>query len=305
MSFVSEMHIFARVAELSSFSQAAASLGMPKARVSTTVQQLEARLGARLLHRTTRKVELTHDGRAFYERCKDALTDIDELQSMFQAAGELRGRVRIDMTGAVARNAVFPRLPELLAAQPLLEIEIGGSERRVDLVREGYDFVLRSGEVVDPALIARPIAELIQVNCASPAYLRTHGQPERLEDLDRHLIVHYATSFGARPDGFDYVADGEERTVAMRGALTVNNADSYQAACLAGLGIVQAPLIGVRDHLDTGRLVEVLPRHRARPLPLNLLYVSRRNLPQRVRYVMDWIAGIVGAYVAERHAGRS
>ena len=202
MSPIDRMHIFTRVAELASFTQAADALGLPKASVSTAVQQLEAELGTRLLHRTTRRVALTQDGQVFYERCKDLLADVDELQTMFQqqeGAQALRGRVRLDMSTGLARQAVIPRLPELLRAHPLLELEISSTERRVDLVREGFDCVLRAGQVVDTSLIARPLGAMRMVNCASPAYLQAHGTPQTLADLAAHRLVHYASTLGARP----------------------------------------------------------------------------------------------------------
>jgi DNA-binding transcriptional LysR family regulator len=299
MSTLDRMLIFTRVAELASFTQAADALGLPKASVSTAVQQLEAELGTRLLHRTTRKVQPTQDGQAFYERCKDLLADVDEVQTMFQQQGvqNLRGRVRIDMSTGMARNAVIPRLPELMAQHPLLELEISSTERRVDLVREGFDFVLRVGPVGDSSLIARPLPPLRMVNVASPAYLQAHGTPHTLDDLANHRLVHYASNLGARPGGFDYSDRGETRSLAMSGTITVNNADAYTAACLAGLGIIQAPVVGVQALVQQGLLVEVLPQHVAPPMPQALLYANRRNLSKRVRVVMDWVAGVVNTHL--------
>jgi DNA-binding transcriptional LysR family regulator len=299
MSTLDRMLIFTRVAELASFTQAADALGLPKASVSTAVQQLEAELGTRLLHRTTRKVQPTQDGQAFYERCKDLLADVDEVQTMFQQQGvqNLRGRVRIDMSTGMARNAVIPRLPELMAQHPLLELEISSTERRVDLVREGFDFVLRVGPVGDSSLIARPLPPLRMVNVASPAYLQAHGTPHTLDDLTNHRLVHYASNLGARPGGFDYSDGGETRSLAMSGTITVNNADAYTAACLAGLGIIQAPVVGVQALVQQGLLVEVLPQHVAPPMPQTLLYANRRNLSKRVRVVMDWVAGVVNTHL--------
>lgn len=298
MSTLDRMQIFTRVAELASFTQAADALGLPKASVSTAVQQLEAGLGTRLLHRTTRKVQLTQDGQVFYERCKDLLADVDEVQTMFQQQGaqNLRGRVRIDMSTGMARNAVIPRLPELLAQHPLLELELSSTERRVDLVREGFDCVLRVGPLLDTSLIARPLPPLRMVNVASPAYLQAHGTPRTLADLATHRLVHYASTLGAKPGGFDYSEDGETHSLPMVGAITVNNADAYTAACVAGLGIIQAPVVGVQLLLQQGLLVEVLPQHAAPPMPQTLLYANRRNLSQRVRVVMDWLAEVVGQY---------
>ena len=259
------------------------------------VQQLENHLGTRLLQRTTRKVLLTQDGQAFYERCKDLLADVDELQGMFQLQGSnaVRGRVRVDMTTGIARRAVIPRLPQLLELHPLLELELSSTERRVDLIREGFDCVLRAGAVVDPGLVGRTIGHMRMVNCASPAYLQTCGTPKTLDDLAQHRLVHYAATLGAKADGFDYVDVGETRTVSMGGALTVNNADAYQAACLAGLGIIQVPEVGVRDLLEQGALCSLLPQWVAPPMPLTLLYANRRNLPVRVRVVIDWLTEIV------------
>jgi DNA-binding transcriptional LysR family regulator len=243
MTLLDSMHIFARVAELSSFTRAADALGLPKASVSTAVQQLENQLGTRLLQRTTRKVQLTHDGQAYYERCKDMLADIDGLQGMFQQQGSnaVRGRVRIDMSTGMARHAVIPRLPELLLQHPQLELEISSTERRVDVIREGFDCVVRAGSVVDAGLIGCPIGHMPMVNCASPGYLAIHGIPAAPADLVTHRLVHYVPTLGARPDGFDYRVGDTTITQPMQGSVTVNNADAYTAACVAGLGLIQVP----------------------------------------------------------------
>ncbi len=291
MNFVENLRVFSRVAELSSFTQAAEGLGLPKAKVSVAVQRLENLLGTRLIQRTTRKVLLTQDGQAFYERCKDLLADADELQGMFQLRGSnaVRGRVRVDMTTGIARRAVIPHLAKLLELHPHLELELSSTERRVDLIREGFDCVLRAGAVVDPGLVGRTIGHMRMVNCASPDYLQAFGTPKTLDDLALHRLVHYAATLGAKADGFDYVDGGQTRTLSMDGALTVNNADAYQAACLAGLGIIQVPDVGVRDLLAQGDLCSILPQWVPPPMPLTLLFANRRNLPIRVRVVMDWL----------------
>jgi DNA-binding transcriptional LysR family regulator len=298
MNRTNAMQIFARVAELASFTRAADDLGLPKASASLAVQQLESSLGTRLLHRTTRRVELTQDGRAFYERAKDLLADMDELQAMFQRGPqELRGRLRVDMPTGTARNYILPRLAGFLDAHPELELELSSTDRRVDLIREGFDCVLRVGTLRDSTLIARPLGVFPIVTCASPDYLRKHGKPRRLQDLARHSLIHYVTTFGAKPDGFEYFDRAVYRSLPMRGALTVNNAEAYEAACLAGFGLIQVPRPGVQHLIDAGRLVEVLPRHRAEPMPVNLLYAARRNLSKRVQVFMDWLAGTLKPYL--------
>jgi len=299
MSLLNQMRIFTRVAELASFTGAATDLGLPKASVSTAVQQLEQALGTRLLHRTTRSVVLTQDGQAFYERSKDALADMDELQTMFQlpASNALTGRIRIDMSTILARCAVLPRLHELLAQHPQLEIELSSTERRVDLVSEGFDCVVRAGKVTDTGLVARPLCAMPMVNCASPDYLARRGTPRSLDDLADHDLVHFAATLGAKCGGFEYVVNGKDCALSMVGPVIVNNAEAYQAACLAGLGLIQAPLPGARELLEQGRLVEVLPEYTARPMPLSLVYANRRNLPARVRVVMDWLSQVLEGYV--------
>lgn len=300
MNLLEQLRIFSRVAELCSFTQAADSLGLPRATVSTSVQQLENLLGARLLHRTTRKVLLTQDGQAFYERCNDALADMDELQTMFQQgnANALKGRVRIDMSTIMARNAVLPRLPELLRLHPQLEVEVSSTERRVDLIREGFDCVLRAGKLVEPGLIAKPLCALRMVNAASPGYVQRYGMPTTLADLQAHRLVHYVAVLGAKSAGFEYLQGDTDKSLAMPGQVTVNNAEAYQAACVAGLGLIQAPYVGLRDLVASGQLVTVLPDYEARPMPLSLVYASRRNQSTRVRVVMDWLAAVVTAHCA-------
>lgn len=289
------MRQFARVAELASFTQAAESLGCPKATVSATVQRLERQLGTRLLHRTTRRVQLTQDGQAFYERCKDVLADLEELEQLFlPTPAALRGRLRVDLPVGAARQLVLPRLPEFMAAHPQLEIELSCTDRRVDLVREGFDCVLRVGALGDSSLVARPLGWLRQLNLASPEYLRVHGVPQSLEDLAGHRLIHYASVLGQRSAGFEYVdAAGQACSLPMAGTLTVNNSEAYEAACLAGAGLVQVPVPGLSELVAQGRLVEVLPQFQAPPLPVSLVYAHRRQLPQRVQVFMNWLSEVM------------
>jgi len=290
MDRLDTMRTFMRVAELESFTRAGASLGLPKASVSTAVRDLETAVGARLLQRTTRRVQLTQDGLSFYERCKDLLADVEDVSTMFQRGdAAVTGRLRVDMSTGIARILIVPRLPGFLARHPGLEIELSCTDRRVDVVREGFDCVIRVGALADSGLIARRIGTFTLVNCASPAYLERHGQPKKPEHLTAHRLVHYVATLGAKPDGFEYFEGERYRTLRVQGVIIVDNADAYLAACLAGLGIIQAPLMGVREHLKKGRLVEILPRHRAEPMPVSLVYPHRRNLARRVQAFMDWV----------------
>ncbi|WP_287876812.1 LysR family transcriptional regulator [Aquitalea sp.] len=297
MNQLDSMQIFVRVAELSSFTAAAESLGLPKATVSLAVQQLENLLGTRLLHRTTRSVQMTQDGRAVFERSKDLLADFAELQLLFRKEpSAVSGRLRVDMPIAIARDLVIPNLSAFLRQHPALELELSSTDRRVDLVREGFDCVLRVGALLDSSLIARPLGQYHMINCASPAYIAEYGLPASLADLSHHHLVHYLTNFGGREPGFEYLdpdTPGSMRHVPMGGVLTVNNSEAYTAACLAGLGIVQSPEPGMRSYLANGQLVELLPAYRPAPMPVSLVYANRRHLPQRVQVFMSWISSLL------------
>lgn len=299
MDLLETTRIFLRVAELASFTQAADRLALPKASVSGAVRQLEQRLGTRLLHRTTRRVQLTQDGQTYYERAHDLLADVDELESLFQlGAATLTGRLRVDMPIGFARHFVVPRLPEFLAAHPGLSVELGSTDRRVDLVREGFDCVVRVGTLADSSLVARPLGQLRVLTVASPAYLATHGTPRTPDDLAGHRLVGYAPLLGAKPEEFEYIdGDGVLRTLPLPCSIVVNNSEAYNAACLAGLGLIQAPDSGLRAALTRGDLVEVLPDFRAAAMPVSLLYANRRHLPKRVQAFMHWLEDVVRPFL--------
>ncbi|QMG39208.1 LysR family transcriptional regulator [Citrobacter freundii] len=298
MDKIHAMQLFLRVAELESFSRAADTLGLPKGSVSRQIQALENHLGTQLLHRTTRRVQLTQDGMIYYERAKDLLSNLDELDGLFHHdPTSISGKLRVDMPVGVARNLVMPRLPAFLHQYPGLELELSSSDRLVDLIREGFDCVVRVGALKDSGLIARPLGKLTQINCASSQYLARFGYPESLDDLASHAVVHYAVNLGTRSQGFEIATDNGPRWIKTGGMLTVNSTETYHAACLAGLGIIQVPRVGVREALRAGTLVEVLPQYRAEPMPVSLLYPHRRNLSRRVHLFMEWLTGVMKDYV--------
>ena len=215
MDKIHAMQLFIRVADLESFSQAAQTLGLPKGSVSRQIQALESALGTRLLHRTTRRVQLTQDGMVYYERCRDLLANLEELDGLFlHDPSSVSGRLRVDMPVGVARNLVMPKLPAFLQQYPGIELELSSTDRLVDVVREGFDCVLRVGHLKDSGLVARPLGKLTQVNCASPQYLERFGFPESLDDLSTHAVVHYSPHFGSRGQGFEYSMD--KRSTALK-----------------------------------------------------------------------------------------
>jgi DNA-binding transcriptional LysR family regulator len=288
------LRTFVRVTEMSSFTLAGESLGLPRSTVSEHVQALEMLVGTRLLQRTTRKVQATQDGLVLYERSKDLLSHMDEIEGLFrQDEASLVGRIRIDMPNILARRVVMPRLPEFMAQHPNLELEISSTDRRVDVLSEGFDCVVRVGAQPDQSVVARHLCDFTMVNCASPEYLQRYGVPERLEDLAQHRLVHYVGVLGSRSEGFLYEQEGTLHRVPMAGSVTVNSTDCYESACLGGFGLIQAPLMGMRPHLRSGELVAVLPQFNAPSMEVSLLYARQRHLPLRVRAFMDWLGQVI------------
>ena len=284
------MKIFTAVCELESFTLAAHTLNLPKASISTSVQKLETLLGTRLLHRTTRKVTITQDGLAVYEQAKDLLLSVEDLEGRFQnQTTELRGRLRVDFPLNVARKIIIPRLPDFLAKHPGIEVELGSTDRRVDLIREGFDFVIRVGNLTDSGLIAKKIGSYDMINCVSPSYVERYGKPRKLEDLKDHYLINYVSNLGSRPEGFEYFDGKQYVSRKMRSLITVNNSDAYEQACLTGLGIIQVPWVLRQTLIKRGELLEILPKLTAEPMPISIVYPNRKNLSKRVRVFMDWV----------------
>jgi DNA-binding transcriptional LysR family regulator len=284
--------IFVRIAEMGSFTQAAESLGIQKGRASNVVRQMEAQMGARLLHRSTRMVQMTEDGRSFYARARALLADAEDLSSMFaRSEAPLRGRLRVDLPTEFARTTVVPALPTFMEKYPDVELEISSTDRRVDLIQEGMDCVLRVGGIFDETLVARRIGALRMINAASPAYLERHGTPRKLEDLlaQGHRMVHYTPTLGSRPFGWEYPDGDGYATLALPGSLSVNNVQAYHGAGLAGLGLIQAGRTSLTPCLISGELVEVLPDLRPEPLPVSIVVAHRQNLSHRVRIFVGWL----------------
>lgn len=287
------VRIFLQVAAQQSFTRAGAQLSLSKSRVSLRVRELERELGVALLQRSTRAVRLTPDGEQFVARALRLVSEADELSAMFETRRAVRGQVRADLPVKLACNVVIPRLPEFLALYPEVEVLLSTTDRRVDVLRDGFDCVLRVGPLRDSRLVARRLGMLAMLNCASPAYLRRHGTPRTLADLDAHYVVHYSSNLEGSTPSFEY-RDGERyRERPMQSLITVNDVEAYTAACLAGLGIIQVPRWGMSQHVNAGALVEVLPEYTCAPMPVSLLHGYGRNLPRRVRVFMSWLAELL------------
>ena len=294
MDRIDLFRIFVRVVDSSSFTRAANTLGLPRPSVSAAIKDLEARMGARLLHRTTRKVSPTQDGLALYERCLRLLSDFEETESLFrQAATGPAGRLRVDLPGRIGRLIVAPALAEFLDLYPEIDVDLGVTDRTVDLVEDSLDCVLRVGPLSDSGLIARSIGELALINVASPDYLERYGVPRSPDDLDEHLAVNYASPSTGRVEPWEWVGHGGIQTRSVRSRVVVNGAEAYIACCLAGFGLIQIPAYDVKSHMAAGELVEVMPDYRAASMPMTLLFPHRRHFPRRVQLFADWLEALL------------
>jgi DNA-binding transcriptional LysR family regulator len=290
------MRAFARVVEAGNFTRASASLGMPKPTVTKLIQTLETHLRTKLLSRTTRRVIVTSDGAAYYERTVRLLADLDDLDgSMTLSQASPKGRLRIDTPAALAMLVIIPALPDFHARYPDIQIDLGATDRPVDLVGENVDCVIRGGTISDQSLIARRVGEMNFITCAAPAYLERYGTPSHPQELETtHHGVGY---FGSgRPYPFDFALNGESREIRPRYVLSVNEGSAYVAAGLAGLGIMQAPEFMVRPHLQSGSLRPVLADWTSEPVPLHVVYPPNRHLSNKVRVFVDWIAELLASH---------
>ncbi|CEF42916.1 LysR family transcriptional regulator [Acetobacter senegalensis] len=307
MDRIDLFRIFTRVVETGSFSKAADFLGMPRSSVSTAIQMLEQRVGVRLLARTTRSVSATPDGQAFYDHCVRLIVEVEDVENLFrQNHVSPRGLLRVNMPGRIGRLVVAPALPEFLDCYPDIDIELGVTDRPINLVEDGVDCVLRVGPLQDSSLIARKIAELPLVNVASPAYLARYGCPMVPEDLIHHQEVHYASPGTGRMEAWEWVDEvhGLHRHE-MAGRVTVNSAEALIACCLAGLGLIQVPAYDVKADLQAGRLVEVLPDYQAETLPLALVYPHRKHLSRRIQVFADWVVDVLSRHGVENRHDKS
>ncbi|WP_367351196.1 LysR family transcriptional regulator [Achromobacter animicus] len=295
-----QYRVFAQVAEMGSFIKAAHALDAPRASVSAAIQQLETQLGVRLLHRTTRQVRLTADGEQLLERVLPLLAEVEDIDQLFQASDrQVSGKLSIDVPSRVARRLIAPQLPGLLRRHPRLQVVLSSTDRAIDLVQEGVDCAVRIGALHDSSLVVRPLGSISLINCASPAYLGEHGEPARPEDLaSGHWAVGYASPTTGRELPWESPsADGSVRQDSVRSRVVVNNAESYIACCLAGLGLIQIPRFDVQHLLDAGELVEVMPTARAASMPVSLLYPHRRQRSRRLAVFHEWFAGVMAPYI--------
>lgn len=289
MDHLEALHLFTRIVELRSFSRAADMLDIPRATATHAIKQLEARLGTRLLERSTRHVRPTPDGQAFYERCVHLLGELDDAEaSLRHAASNPRGTLRVDMHGTHATQIVLPRIDEFHQRYPDIEVVVSSEDRLVDLVREGIDCAIRGGTPRDSSLVARRLAVIPEVTCASPGYLERFGKPQHPSELSAHQAVRFFNASGGVDYPFEFTVDGKLRQYEPKGWLAVNYAESYVVAALQGCGLIQLPRFHVEQELRDGSLIEVLAGWPGPGFPVTALYPHRRQLSPRVRVFIEW-----------------
>lgn len=298
MDHFAAMRAFARVVEAGSFTRAATDLDMPKATLTKLIQQLETHLRTQLLHRTTRRVTVTPDGAAYYERTANLLADLDELdRSMTTSQTSPSGQLRVDVSAGIARLIVVPSLCAFHQRYPDIRINLGVTDRRVDIIGEGIDCVIRAGELTDQSLIARRIAKLDHVTCVAPLYIEYYREPLHPLDLENgHFVVSYFNERTRRPYPFNFSKGGERLELTGRSLISVNDGNALVAAGLAGLGVLQVPGFMVRQEIATGAFRPVLTDWVTDSLPIYVVYPPNKHLSNRLRVFVDWVAELFATH---------
>ncbi len=291
MNKLQAMEVFVRVVETGGMTRAADSLHMPKATATTMIQQLEATLGVKLLNRTTRSVSVTTDGAAYYPRCVAILAEIRETEeSLAQRHASPQGRLRVEVPTLMARLVIVPALPGFFARYPQIELHLGCSERRADLIEEGIDCAVWSGELEDSTLIARRVGLLYFGTCASPAYLAAHGVPHHPDELSAHRCINHFSPRTGKIFEWVFAKNDERIQTSFRGHIALDDENSYLTAAEAGLGVAQIPAFVLKEAMERGSLELLLGDWFADPAPLNVVYPENRHLSSKIRVFVDWVA---------------
>ena len=305
MDRIQAMQVFIRVAEAGSFVRAAETLSLPASTVTSTIKNLEKYLQVRLLNRTTRRVSLTSEGLQYLAQCREILALIEHTEaSLADSNRRPRGRLRVDMPAGIAHFIVMPNLKAFYSRYPDIYLMIGVSDRQIDLVQEGVDCVIRTGELLNSTLVARPLGQFRWITCASPDYLRAYGIPRSPEELSHHRAIHYFSGQSRRTKELRFVQGTETLYVSVSGQAAVNETGLYIKMCLEGFGLAQLAENVVAEHLQKGTLVEVLADWQLTSVPVSLLYPHQRFLSPAVRAFADWVAGLFNEGAGEKRSSR-
>lgn len=298
MDQLAAMRAFIRVVEAGTFTSAADSLRMPKPTVTKLIQSLEAHVSAKLLNRTTRRVTVTPDGAAYYERSVRLLSELEELDgSMAMSQINPKGRLRVDVGTSLAVLVIIPALASFYARYPEIQIDLGVTDRPVDLVGENVDCVIRGGNLSDQSLIARRIAAMNFITCAAPSYLERYGEPRQPADLQNgHHAVNFFHPRSGKPLPLDFMVGNERLEIDANYQIAVNDSLAYVTAGVEGLGVIQAPLFMLDKELQAGRLVQILKGWRSEPINVYVVYPPNRHLSNKLRVFVDWVADLFAGH---------
>lgn len=285
-----ELAAFVAVVDAGSFIGAVETLRMSKAAVSRYVDALEQRIGVRLLHRTTRRLSLTEDGRLFYQRAREILAAMDDAEAEISSRTQSpSGLVRINVPLSFGMSHLAPLWGDFLDAYPRIDLDVTLNDRVVDLVDEGYDLAIRISSLPDSSLVCRKLASTELIVCAAPAYLAAHPEPRHPHDLAAHRVLSYA-HFSGR-DEWRFTGPDGEVVAKTRARVYSNNGDTCRAIALRGGGIILQPSFMIAEDLKAGRLVRLMPAFRAVALGVYAVYPSRKQLPLKVRCLIDYLSG--------------
>jgi LysR family transcriptional regulator for bpeEF and oprC len=299
MDHLLAIKVFCRVVETGTFSRAADLLDMPKSTVTKLVQELEAHLRLKLLHRTTRRVTVTMEGAAYYERTTKLLHELEDIESnISNEQSTPRGRLKVDMASAIANFILLPALPSFMQQYPQIQLEVGVSDTDIDLLSDNVDCVIRGGELSDTSLIAKRIAELTFVTCAAPSYVQQYGTPQTPDELSsKHRVIYYRSRKTNRLMPLRFSNRQQSMEIQQQGSpLSVNDSTAQLTATLSGLGVSQLPLFMAQPYLDSGELQLLLPDWQRAAFPLYLIYPPNRHLSGRLRAFTDWVMHIFQPY---------
>ena len=299
------LQAFARVVESGSFTKAAHTLGMGRTTVTQLVQQLEARLRVKLLHRTTRSVQLTADGAAYYQRVVRLLADLEEADaSLSSAVAAPRGRLRVDVPSPLASLVLIPALPAFHAQYPDIQLHLGVSDRVVDMVSDKVDCVVRGGTLTNPSLIARHVGDLVLRVYAAPSYLQLRGVPQHPTELEgpHHHTVGFVWARTGKPLPFAMRRGHEQVQAQGRYVCAVDDGNAYLAAGLAGLGVLWLPDYMARAHVEAGALKPLFADWQMEAMPMSVAYPPHRHVSAKLRVFIDWIVGLMAQHAPMQRA---
>lgn len=289
------MRVFVQVVNAKHFGKAAETLNMPKSTVSRIIKEMEDYLGVKLLQRTTRKLSVTPDGESYATQCRRILAEISAIESNFPSkVGKPSGRLKVSMPTSLAHHSILPKISQFIDKYPDIKLLLFTSDKNVDLFHDGYDCVIRAGEIEDStSLVARPLLISSWVVVASPTYIKRFGKPENLDELTQHHSIGYLSQSSGRPFSWQFIDNEENVKVKMNETLKVNDTDTFINCGLQGLGLIRIASYLAQPYIDNGKFIPVLEQYQTPVIPLSLVYPQSKHLNLSFRVFADWIQSVL------------